>query len=187
MRPVYSGLHAAVRNPLVCGRKFCAECGRWRLALDFRPDRHNTGSGLRSYCLACERIRKRRKRERMTEDQRERHREYQRIWAEVRRRQAGTPERVFYHRARVTDRYERILLPTTPLLEHVEWWIAAQRENGDGDYNYNTLCRAVGIDEASLRRLRSGESRRVRIDLADRICQAMDVPLTLLYPLEGVR
>ncbi len=50
MRPAYFGLRIGApvayrANPIVLGRKFCAECGRWRQVNDFSPAKRR-GGGL---------------------------------------------------------------------------------------------------------------------------------------------
>jgi hypothetical protein len=54
VRPAYWELRISARhaNPIVCGHKFCATCGRWRLLCDFARE----GDTPRGTCAACKRI-----------------------------------------------------------------------------------------------------------------------------------
>lgn len=84
------------RNPVVCGRKFCAGCGRWRLACDFAAHRREPLQ-LNARCHACVRIAY----AHASEREREQRREYARKYAERKRREAGVPEREKYTAARI--------------------------------------------------------------------------------------
>jgi transcriptional regulator with XRE-family HTH domain len=157
-------------NPVVLGRKFCARCGHWRHVCDFRPCAHSV-DGLFSYCHACKRSYEREYRGQMTEQQREARREYNRIRAEARRRAAGM--RVYErHRPSVIDRVERVLLPRDPIVHEL------RRRRGE----LTTIALKSGVPERTITRLLSGESRRVRIDVADKLAVALGVPLATLYP-----
>ena len=179
MRPAYSGLRVrggnptrtTPRNPIVCGRKFCAQCGRWRHVVDFQRERRNTGSGgLRSYCRTCSEIKRR---TRMADARRRQElREYQRIWADARRRQAGVPIRNFKHRRSVIDRPERVLLPLEPLLQAL-----VQVPETELD----ALARRAGLTPRTIYRYRHGESQHVRIDVADKLAVAMGTTSSLIW------
>lgn len=185
MRPAFTGLRSGQPNPVVCGRKFCSKCGRWRLvAIDFDIQRTN-GNRLRSWCRTCQRLVNREVRARRTEKQRELRREYQRIWMEARRRKQGVPPRRFDYspdnpRRRTTpiDRVERVLLPREPLVREIDWWLS------EGEHSVVMLVRISGVQERVINRIRSGEHSRVRLDVADRLLVAMRVPLALVYPDE---
>ena len=103
----------------------------------------------------------------------ERRREYWRFHAEAVRRRAGVPERVFHNRRTVIDRIERIMLPTEPLLG-----LLAQYRD---DELIAELARKSGVSERAILRLRTGESRRVRIDLADKLAVAIGIPSAIIF------
>jgi hypothetical protein len=177
VRPPYRGLRKGVPNPVVLGRKFCSRCGRWRPAHDFalRP----VGK-LTVWCTTCQRVSNRAALKRKTPEQRELRREYERIWYEVQRRRQGIPARP---RLRPSAG-GRVFLPREPLVQVMEWFVLVQRANGHPDFGWRTFAEMVGRDEHSLFRLRTGESRRVTQDLADRIAVAMNIPLSMIYPPE---
>ena len=175
MRPSYAGFRMGAKaslrsNPVVLGRKFCASCGRWRLALDFSP-MGRKGSKLSPYCRVCVARRHREQyRAPHSPEWWEQRREYQRIYQQTKRREAGIPERV-WNRATVVDRLEYRFLPIGPLVAEIE-------RHPD---SYSVIARRAGTTERSVRRLVTGESAHVRLDLADRICFAMGTWLALVY------
>ena len=180
MRPKWSGIRSGQPNPIVCGRKFCAGCGRWRPLSDFRV--HKDRRVRLSYCEACLRAASRRQRRSMTERQRENRREYDRFYNYMRRRAAGVPVREWRNpRPSAVDRVERVLLPREPLLAVMDQYVRAQRGNGDPDFSWEQFARVVQCSQRAIYRIRTGESKRVRIDLADRIAHGMGIPLSLIY------
>ena len=170
-----SVIKRGVPNPVVCGRKFCCYCGRWRHVCDFRPNTRNTRSGLTSLCATCMRIKSREQRARITAKQRVKVREYQRLWHYVKRRQAGVPERNFKNRHTVIDRPEALYLPVAPLVTVLtaEGW------------EWETLARAAGVPARTIFRMRTGEGQYVRIDVADKLAHALGWPLEVIY--QGTR
>jgi len=53
-RPPFWALHERLGScEVVCGRKFCSRCGRWRHLADFPRDSHKRGVAL-SHCAACQ-------------------------------------------------------------------------------------------------------------------------------------
>lgn len=173
MSPAYSGLRSGHPNPVVCGRKFCSKCGRWRHIVDFDVQRaRGREPRLRSWCRTCQRVYNRGSNARRSEQQRELAREYQRIWHEVQRRRAGIPPRNWRRRLPV----ERIFLDPAPLLSAMDLWIKAQPEP-----SWKALARQAGLEPRAIQRLRHGESQHVRIDIADRLALAIEVPLSLIY------
>lgn len=179
MRPAWSGFRSGRDNPVVCGRRFCPQCGRWRLvATEF----HRFRSGaLASWCRTCRRVANRAAAGRRTERQRELRREYQRIWMEGHRRKQGIPPRRFDYspdnpRRRRTpiDNVERILLPRDPLIAEIHRFTRGR--------DLAELVRCSGVEERTIRRILTGESAHVRLDIADRLTTALAVPLALLYP-----
>lgn len=180
MRPAYSGLRAAVANPVICGRKICGRCGRWRPVSDFRRRGRSASAGLGSYCNACERQRRRGWWTTATPAQRELVNEYHRFWREAKRAEAGkapVPKRG----PNAVDHVERVFLDPAPLVA-----LLARYSEGE----FRALARTSGVSERTLFRLRYGESSHVRLDHADRLALAMGSQLYWLYgdtPLVRVR
>jgi hypothetical protein len=175
MRPAYCGLHkrgqinVQGRTPtVVCGRKFCPDCGRWRHLVDFphRKDRPY------SYCSVCayRRIRALRTRD---PDALERKREAGRFYYDRIARQRGITPRKWGRRSRrlVDIRTEFVWLRPGPLVTEL-------RRQG---VSIRTLSRRSGVPERSIDRLFRGESQHVRVDLADKLAVAVGIPLALLY------
>jgi hypothetical protein len=187
-----STVHRGMRNPIVLGRKFCAGCGHWRHVCDFRPRPRNTGSGLASRCRACERISNRQIYARRSSEVRARYNEYHRIWSEVQRRQTGIPPRSSGRRS-VVDRAEYRFLPAGLLVAEVHRYLAHPPPGmgiADLGYGLEGLGRRAGVPARSITRLLRGESRHVRIDLADKLCVALGLTLALVYgdtPTESLR
>jgi hypothetical protein len=70
----------------------------------------------------------------------------------------------------------RVFLDAEPLLVQIGMWVRARP--------LIELAREAGIPERSIRRIMSGESAHVRLDMADKLACAMNQPLGLLYPWE---
>ena len=110
----------------------------------------------------------------MTPEQRDRDREYFRIWEEAKRRERGIPPRRFRHRqgnvivgiARPIRTCRSSLLVAT-----VEQVVVPDVELG----------RKAGVPPRSIYRLRKAEVGHVRLDLADRLAVALGVPLPVIY------
>jgi hypothetical protein len=183
VRPAYhelrirgGGRGRLLRNPIVLGRKFCAGCGRWRHVVDFALHKGRP----RPRCCACQRAYQRAWHANATPEQRDRQREYSRIWQEAKRREAGIAPRNFHHRRSVIDKVEFVGLPPEPLLAAID---------GVGLPDI-VLCAAAGVPPRSVYRLRVGESRHVRLDVADKLAHAIGVPLWFIYgdtPVESLR
>jgi hypothetical protein len=179
MRPAYAKLSwrgKAGWNTPVVGRKFCIDCGRWRPIPDFDVVEQQGRISLRGRCQACRRIKQRVARAQRTAEQVALRREYERIYAEGQRRARGTPPRNWRHRPTVVDRLEYRFLPIAPLAAEIQRYVA--HTEGDG---YTAIARRAGTTERSVRRLVTGESAHVRLDLADRICLAMGTWLAFVY------
>lgn len=193
MRAPYSGLtrrdrdeHGKIvarKNQIVCGRTFCAMCGRWRPVSDFMRDGRNQPTGLRSYCHACDRTRRRQWWEQATPEQREHAAEYRRFWRDAKRVEAGQKPRGPWRHS-VVDRVERVFLDPEPLLALLEHF-----EPGE----LGALSRRAGVNEKALYRLRYGKATHVRLDQADALALALgthlwdlygDAPLTRIRPLQ---
>jgi hypothetical protein len=155
----------------VCGRKFCTGCGRWRLLVDFQPLR--TRGGVRSRCAACHRSEARAAHARRTAEQRRLRREYDRIWHDAKRRRDGVPVRICRRRSAV-DKREGVYLPVAPLLSELKTW----------DGSYAELANLAGVPERAIYRFRYGESRRVQIDVADKLAIAMGTTSSLMWANE---
>jgi hypothetical protein len=176
-------LTTGLPNPIVLGRKFCARCGHWRHVCDFAPRSRNTGSGLDSYCRACNRMMNREAYARQTPEQRERQREYWRIWREAKARAAGVP-RSKGKRHTVIDRPEYRFLPAAPLVERIQYDLAHPEPGtmtGDPGFGIEGLAARAGVPARSIDRLLRGESKHVRLDLADKLCFGLGVPLYLVF------
>ena len=182
MRAAWSGLKRGTPNPVICGRKFCSHCGRWRLvAVDFELVRRGRRLRFRSYCRTCQRLSNRASTRRLVNDARRLalRREYQRIWAEGKRRQDGVPARAFNdspsnprRRRTAVDRPERVLLPLEPLLQALVQVPETE---------LSVLARRAGITPRTIYRYRYGESQHVRIDVADKLAVAMGTTSSLIW------
>jgi DNA-binding transcriptional regulator YiaG len=110
-----------------------------------------------------------------TEEQIENKREYQRFYAEMQRRAAGVQVREPMI-ARRELKTTRTTLDHGPLLraidEHLERFELSERK----------FAEVNGLSDRAIRRWRSGESKRVRLDVADQVAVAIGVPLSLIYP-----
>jgi hypothetical protein len=183
MRPAYSGLGKGVPNPVVCGRKFCSKCGRWRPVSDFRPwpwhkprvgsgiGRKPSASGLSAACVNCGNRARREQRQAWTPERVALEAEYHRFYSDARRRRAGA-RRYQRRRASVVDRIEKVGLPVEPIAREL-----ARLDDGD----FATLAARADVSERALYRYRYGESRHVRIDIADRVALALGLSLFELY------
>jgi hypothetical protein len=175
-RQPYAELHRkSLAREIVCGRKYCPGCGRWRLLCDFPPDTRKSKPrrfGLpAARCRACGSIGMRYYEHHATQEQIEARREYQRIYKEAQRRAAGIPVSTAKRR-RVTDHKERVFLDPAPLVREIER--ACQGE-------YGQLARVSGVSERAIYRLRTGESAHVRIDNADRLALGLGLTLEMIY------
>jgi hypothetical protein len=190
-RPPYSGLFrrdvdpqtgrfVARQDQIVCGRTFCRMCGRWRPISDFRRDRRNQPSGLRSYCHACDRDRRRRWWRAASPEQRQLVAEYRRFWRDAKRVEAGQKPRGPWTHS-VVDHVERVYLDPAPLLA-----LLTQYDTGD----FRMLARRADLSEKAIYLLRYGKTTRVRLDHADKLALAMGSYLYDLYgdaPLQRMR
>lgn len=170
MRPVYWKLHrrgGKGGNAVVLGRKYCVGCGHWRHLCDF--GRHRDAP--RARCRVCAAAYNRQWYANATPEQRANMNEYYRFWTEKQRRDAGIPPRSFHHRRSVVDKREFVGLPPEPLLAEID----------RSGLNAEELASMAGVPARSVFRFRSGESQHVRLDVADKIAVALNVPLTLIY------
>jgi len=86
---------------------------------------------------------------------------------------------------------ERLRLPREPLVEAMTDYYLRHRyavpNNTRGFFNDfvgfdRFYAQLTGLSERAIFRLRRGEYRMVAVEKADRICAAIEVPLSLLYP-----
>lgn len=173
-RAKWSGIHQGAPNPPVLGRKHCGGCGQWRPLADYRPSHDLT------YCEHCIRSRSAQRWQARTPQQQDDRREYERFYRDQQRRQANIPVRTFKRpRRSVVDRTERILLPREPLLEAIEHYARAHTRSAE--FSWEQFAAQVDCSQRAIYRIRTGESRRVRIDVADRIACGIGIPLSLIY------
>lgn len=181
---------------VVCGRKHCASCGRWRHLVDFHPVRRANRIYADAYCRACRRVRKRNDyaKRRLDREWMERKREYYRFWTEVRRRRAGIPPRTLKHRPVPDDPpwrhpdggYVRRRVPTAPLVPVVELWLreyAAEHPAAvNGRRGVMALARRASVPERRINGVLRLETATTHYVVADRLAVAMGLTLTLIYP-----
>ena len=170
MRPPYSGLKQGVLSPVVCGRKFCASCGRWRLVADFSP-RADRPERPRSWCDRCTRVKLRQRRQGLSPRQRELRREYNRIWAEVRRRRQGVPPRRWRTPRPLPPGDRDMYLDTGPLVAELARW----------DGHQWALAELAGLPARAIYRIESGEVHHVQLDTADRLALALGRSIVELW------
>lgn len=158
---------------VVCGRKFCSLCGRWRHLCDFPTH----GGRMTARCLGCGAAANRYYTAHITAEQRALRLEYTRIWKEGKRREAGRTVRTARQAGRRpgnaidTAGGAGILLPTRPLLILLE-----QRDESDLE-----LARRSGVSARRLYGLRVGESKHVRVDVADKLAVALGIPSAIVW------
>ena len=173
-----------IGSMVVCGRRFCVRCGRWRLLLDF-PHRPSGSPGAR--CYACLRADQREHIARQRQDLRwvEARREYHRIYKEAQRRAAGIPERHWVNGRPIKpdpsahgNAHRRV--DTAPLVPQLRLWLAAHaaEHNGQG---LRALADAAVVPERRLWAILHGEQDRCHYLVADRLAVAMDLPLGFIY------
>lgn len=157
---------------IVCGRKFCSVCGRWRLLMDFAI---SDGDRFMARCRTCALRCSRYYTAHLTPEQVARRREYDRIWKEGQRRAAGLPPRVKRragHRTNgVINNREGIYFPVAPLKAELD-------RLGDGDLG--VLAARAGIPEHTIWRIRN-QSDKVQIDVADKLAVALGTTSALLF------
>jgi hypothetical protein len=195
MRAAYSGIGQRIRDPATgfivggtepteCGRRFCIGCGRWRPLVDFEWVERRGWRGWRARCCACRRIEERARYANRSLQERERRREYERIYLEVQRRQQGIPPRTYHNHTTVVDHIERVFLAREPLATCLRTYLAATfpGKSVEGGGLRGLASRYPGLHERTMDRILTGESKHVRLDVADRIAVAIGVPLAVMYP-----
>ena len=181
---------------IVCGRKFCSVCKRWRHLLDFGvarwvdPITREVPMYWRSQCLTCERVIGREKnarlngrdrpygarQPRMRGQTRNRHwyqkhlermkdpeyaaryREYQRMWAEGKRREMGVPAREAMYE-------KRQILDGTPMVDATafkDWFNSLNGSTPSSESLGEALTRRISA-------VRSGEQKKIHLSLVDEV------------------
>jgi hypothetical protein len=107
----------------------------------------------------------------MTEEQRERRREDERFYRDRLRREQGRDDGYRPRGPSKVDGVEQVYLDAEPIQRELRSRVGQWRE----------IARRTGIDERAIFRWVSGESRHIRLDLADRLAFAFGIPLYLLY------
>ena len=170
-RAPYWELHTRLgAAEVVAGRKFCSTCGRWRQLCDYPHERRGAVVKPLARCEGCSRATRRYYDSHMTPAQVANRREAQRFYKEGERRAAGVP--VAWWRKSVVDRPERVYLPNEPLGSMLDSLT---------DETLQDIVRRTGIGDRQLRRIITGESRHVRLDLADKLALALGTHLYDLY------
>jgi hypothetical protein len=98
----------------------------------------------------------------MTPEQRLLRREYNRIYAEIRRRRAGIPQRNFRNRRTVVDEEGYELVSVYPIAR----WI---RENYGTNGGVGKLAREIHMEDRQIRRIAEEEINRVKLSTVDAI------------------
>lgn len=169
-RPPYWRLHS--RNgsaEIVCGRKFCPACGRWRLLCDYPPESRKGGRPT-ARCRACCNIGRNYYYLHETPEQRANRRERHRIFYEGQRRAAGIPVSTAKRRTPIDNR-EAIYLPIAKLRAELD-----KLEDGE----FGDLARRAGLQERTIYRLRYTNTK-VQIDVADKLAVALGTTSQLLF------
>lgn len=185
MRPPYRGFTGAHCNPLVCGRRHCTVCGRWRHGTDFPCSRRRPRLLLAGRCATCARRQGRQARRDPVRG--ELRREYDRIWHEGRRRAKGIPERP--GRTAPPDPPHspgNRTLPAAPLHAPLHAWMRAYAVEHPSGVNgslhgIRALARASGVEERLVYNILSGRQERCHYAVADRLLIAVGLSLTLVY------
>jgi hypothetical protein len=165
----------AQSKQIVLGRKFCTRCGRWRPVHDYRL--RADGVTLYGQCRACVRTTQRDGYARRREDPEwlERRREYERIYHEAKRREAGIEARVWVHGRPYPDASTKWVTDAEPIRELVRDWPGT----------ISALAKRAGVSDRLLVRLRN-EGGNVTVAAADRIALAAGLHLDLLSEGAGL-
>lgn len=167
-------------HKVVCGRKHCRKCGRWRPVSDFRAKRYKNKPdylGLTSLCEACLRADNREVRKRRSADlvRAERHREYDRMWKTDARRRKGVPPRNWRKDRLPREAHKGWTVEPGPLAMEIQRMMRRGVSEAE-------LARASGVPERRIYGVLHGE--RISIPKADALVVAMGLHLDLLYPDE---
>jgi hypothetical protein len=176
-----------LKGTIVCGRKFCSLCHKWRHIHDFqvrsrKPDHPEYGH-LTAPCTPCKRVQMREYHRSRTTDAEymERKREYQRIMKEAQRRRAGVEPRTWGSRANRRPDSEPVQrLPVGPFRS----WLVVRRQRFD---TLRDLSMALGVEESLLGHVLAGRKTHVLLDTVDRaLTRDGSTFLWELYPCDDV-
>lgn len=156
-------------SEIVCGRKFCPVCGRWRHVSDFNPESRRGGMPY-PRCQTCSRVSRNYYFAHETPDQTANRRERHRIYYEGQRRRNGVPVST-HNRKRVVDHAERVFFDPAPIVELLN------RHR----FEIGLIAKGAGLHDKTVRRFLTGESAHIRIDVADKIAFALGTTLFDLY------
>ena len=164
---------AELNKAVICGRRHCTRCGCWRPVSDFmlHPEGRLTGR-----CRACLRAAAKETYARASADPErlELRREYQRIWAEARRRAQGVPERQWIHGRPMEGINPRWTLDDPSALRaQVRAWLIETHGTEE------QLAELAGVSERLIGRLLN-EDAKVTVWAADRLAMALGLHLELV-------
>lgn len=188
-RDLYTAQQIAESAPIL-GRRNCLRCTRWRHVSDFG---HHRGK-MRSVCAACLRVADRKAKAERTAEQRELRREYDRIYKDGLRRKAGIPQRNLTREPPPDPAWNRNgfarRVSTDPLRPHVAVWLRAyafeHNLNGSGMHaGTKALAAASTVPERRIWGILEGETEHTHYAVADRLCTAMGLALSVIYDDDG--
>lgn len=175
------------RTPtVVCGRKFCSQCKRWRLLVYFRPRKRNGLEVMSSWCETCTLRRAHHYYERAKRDRRwvDARREAARFNWDRKARAEGKPIRTKRSNVRVLGPQRGAgFVDVAPFLEWLDGWLAR-----NPDVSEALLAEWAGSAGRSVRSWRNGVFNRMRFAVVDGFLVAAGEEYRLheLYPLEEV-
>lgn len=174
------------RGAVVCGRKFCSKCGRWKLAVFFTYENRAGKPFPASWCEACRHEGLRRSYESLRRDKERwaRRLELNRFALYKSRRAKGVPERLWTEHAKRLPRKpgKSEALPATPLLSWLDEYLTRT------DQPEHPFLENAGVPARRINGLRRGEAENVSLSIVDRLlfAAAEQHRLHELYPLEEV-
>lgn len=82
------------------------------------------------------------------------------------------------------DRAEQVFLPIAPLLGEIDRWLQLDQPEWrrNPERSVENLAALAGINARTINRFQNGQSRRIRIDVADKLAVALDIPMPLIWP-----
>lgn len=170
---------------VVCGRRFCLECGRWRHLVDFpyRDMRYPGEDRPTGVCAGCVKVRARKERARVKADPvlYAASLEENRFRLERERRARGVPMKRWGAKNRRlpgAPNGNSELLPAGPLLE----WLGCR------DEPIRVLCARAGVPERRIQFVKNGQAH-VSLSVVDRLLMATGQQHLLheMYPLDDER
>lgn len=180
--------------PIVCGRKHCATCQRWRHVSDFYC-RHRTPSGaMRDLNGSCKKCQDRAQRERLarSEEAQAKRREYQRLYHEGLRRSKGIPPRQWGPRSKRMQPKRKtrdVRVDAGPFVAWLDRWMQQQeglrsvdQDDGIVLMSLEDLAREAGVSARSYSRARTEGTVAIGIIDATLIAAHSDLNLDDLIP-----